>query len=198
MVVAAPNHRAVSPAVVRRSATDWLMWTVNSGPAGCTASSTTVELRRSSDGLAWSAPTTVSLSQPGVFAWHIEVQRVSQLREYWAMFNGKVAGSCTTDALYLATSADGVVWKTYPSPVVRRGAIPELDDIVYRASFAYDAERDLVSIFHSGARYSSRGYEWRAAFERRRRDDLFDLIGRLNAAMTMPTSAPPLTNATAP
>ena len=83
-------------------------------------------------------------------------------------------------------------------PVVRRGAIPELDDIVYRASFAYDVERDLVSIFHSGARYSSRGYEWRAAFERRRRDDLFDLIGRLNAAMTMPTSAPPLTNATAP
>ena len=76
------------------------------------------------------------------------------------------------------------------------GAVAEYERHV--ALFGLWGERDLVSIFHSGARYSSRGYEWRAAFERRRRDDLFDLIGHLNAAMTMPTSAPPLTNATAP
>lgn len=174
------------------------MWTVNSGPAGCTASSTTVELRRSTDGIEWSAPTPATLAQAGVFAWHIEVQWIPSLREYWAMFNGKVAGSCTTDALYFATSSDGLAWKTYPSPIVRRGALPELEDIVYRASFAYDAQRDLISIVHSGARYASRGYEWRAAFERRRRDDLFANIGRLSAAMTTPTNAPPLTNATAP
>jgi hypothetical protein len=120
------------------------------------------------------------------------------LREYWALFNGKVSGSCTTDALYLATSADGVTWKTYPSPVLRRGAIPELNDIVYRATFAYDATRDLVSLWHSGARYTTRGYEWRAAFERRRRNDLFAAIGRTNAALTTLATSPPLTNATAP
>jgi hypothetical protein len=201
-VVTAPNHRAVSPTVVRRSPTEWLMWTVNSGPAGCSASSTTVELRRSADGLSWSAPVAVSLSQPGVFPWHLEVQWIGALREYWAMFNAKVAGSCTTDALYLATSSDGIAWRTYQSPVLRRGAIPELADVVYRAGFAYDAERDLVSIFHSGARYASRGYEWHAAYERRRRDDLFDGVNRVSAAasaaMIGPTSAPPLTNATAP
>jgi hypothetical protein len=197
-VVRAPSHRIVSPTVVRRSPTEWLMWSVNSGEMGCGSTSTTVELRRSVDGLTWSPPTTAALSQGGVFAWHIEVQWIPELREYWALFNGKVSGSCTTDALYLATSPDGATWKTYPSPVLRRGAMPELNDIVYRATFTYDAERDLVAFWHSGARYTSRGYEWRAAFERRRRDDLFATIGRTNAALAIPSSAPPLTNATAP
>lgn len=198
VVVRAPSHQAVSPTVVRRSASEWLMWTVNSGPVGCGSSSTSVELRRSADGVSWSAPATVSLSQAGVFPWHLEVQWVPALREYWAMFNGKVAGSCTTDALFLATSADGITWRTFASPVLRRGAIPELADVVYRATFAYDHERDMVSLWHSGARYSSRGYEWRAAYERRPRSELFDAVRRTVAAMSVPSTAPPLTNSTAP
>ena len=67
VVVRVPSHQAVSPTVVRRGTNDWLMWTVNSGAVGCGSSSTTVELRRSTDGIAWSAATTVSMSQPGVF-----------------------------------------------------------------------------------------------------------------------------------
>ena len=198
VVVRAPNHQVVSPTVVRRSASEWLMWSVNSGPVGCSSSATTVEIRHSSDGLMWSPPGTVSLSQAGVYPWHLDVQWIPSLRRYWALFNGKVSGSCTTDAVYLATSADGVTWRTYPSPVLRRGAIPELADIVYRATFAYDPERDLVSIWHSGARHTTRGYEWRAAFERRRRDDLFDAVGRTTSAFSVPGTAPPLTNMTAP
>jgi hypothetical protein len=197
-VVRASNHQAVSPTVVRRSASDWLMWTVNSGPVGCSSSSTTVELRRSGDGVSWSSPTTVALSQPGVFPWHIDVQWIAARGEYWAMFNAKVAGSCTTSALYLATSTDGVTWKTYSSPVLRRGAIPEFADVVYRATFAYEADRDLVSIWHSGATSTARGYEWHAAFERRRRDELFAAVGRTDAAYLVESAAPPLTNATAP
>jgi hypothetical protein len=197
-VVRAPNHEAVSPTIVRRAPTDWLMWTVNAGSSGCSSASTTVELRRSVDGLSWSSPATVALSQPGVFPWHVEVQWIAALGEYWAMFNGKVAGSCTTDALYIATSSDGVAWRTYRSPVLRRGAIPEFADVVYRATFAYDADRDLVSIWHSGARFTTRGYVWRAAFERRRRDDLFAAVGRADAAFISESTAPPLTNATAP
>jgi hypothetical protein len=198
VVVRAPSHQVVSPTVVRRSGREWLMWSVNAGSAGCSSSATTVELRRSVDGLAWSQPTNVTLSQRGVYPWHIDVQWIPSLREYWALFNGKVSGSCTTDAVYLATSADGVTWRTFPSAVLRRGAIPELADIVYRATFAYDADRDLVSLWHSGARHTTRGYEWRAAFERRRREDLFDAVGRITAAFVSPTDAPPLTNATAP
>jgi hypothetical protein len=198
VVVRVPNHRAVSPTVVRRSPTDWLMWTVNAGGAGCTSSSTTVELRRSADGLTWTAPRTVTLTQAGVFPWHIDVQWLPSRQEFWALYNGKLAGSCTTDALYLATSADGVTWKTYPAPILRRGAIPELADIVYRATFSYDPQRDVVSLWHSGARYTSRGYEWHAAFERRRRTDLFEAAVRLQAAAAQPPLTPPLTNVTAP
>jgi hypothetical protein len=198
VVVRAPNHQAVSPAVVRRSATDWRMWTVNAGATGCSSPSTTVELRLSADGVSWSAPTTVSLSQPGVYPWHLEVQWIPSLGEYWALFNGKVAGSCTTDALYIATSPDGVTWRTFRSPVLRRGAIPEFADVVYRATFLYDPTRDLVSLWHSGARSTNRGYEWHAAFERRRRTDLFDAVARFDAALIQRPSAPPLTNATAP
>jgi hypothetical protein len=197
-VVRVPNHQAVSPTVVRRTPTDWLMWTVNSGPVGCSSATTTVELRRSADGLSWSTPTTVALSQPGVFPWHLEVQWIPALGEYWAMFNGKVAGSCTTDALYLATSPDGLTWRTYRSPVLRRGAIAEFADVVYRATFTYEADRDLVSIWYSGARSTARGYEWRAAFERRRRDDLFLAVGRADNAYIAASAAPPLTNETAP
>jgi hypothetical protein len=198
VVVSVPNHQAVSPTVVRRSATDWLMWTVNSGGAGCTSNQTTVELRRSVDGLTWTSPQTVTLVQPGVYPWHLEVQWISARQEYWALFNGKTAGSCTTEALFLATSADGVKWKTYPAPVLRRGAIPELADIVYRATFSYDPQRDVVSLWHSGARYTSRGYEWHAAFERRPRADLFQDAARLQVTFAQASSAPPLTNATAP
>ena len=198
-VVRVPNHQAVSPTVVRRSATDWLMWTVNAGATGCSSSKTTVELRRSPDGLVWTSPTTVTLAQPGYHPWHLEVQWIPSRQEYWALYNGKVAGSCTTDALFIATSADGVSWKTYASPILRRGAIPELADVVYRATFSYDPQRDVVSLWHSGARYTGRGYEWRAAFERRLRTDLFEDAGRVAAAaMVLPSSAPPLTNATAP
>ena len=198
VVLRVPNHQAVSPTVVRRSATDWLMWTVNAGAAGCTSSSTTVELRRSADGLAWSAPKTVTLTQPGVYPWHLEVQWLPSRQEYWALYNGKLNGSCTTDALYLATSTDGVMWKTYAAPILRRGAIPELADVVYRATFSYDPQRDVVSLWHSGARYTSRGYEWHAAFERRPRTDLFEAAARLPAAAAQPPNTPPLTNATAP
>ena len=198
VAVRVPNHQAVSPTVVRRSPTEWLMWTVNAGAVGCAGSSTTVEVRRSSDGLEWSSPATVSLAQPGVFAWHLEVQWVAARNEYWALYNAKVAGSCTTDALYLATSADGVTWTTFRSPVLRRGAIPELADIVYRSTFAYDVDRDLVSLWYSGARFTTRGYEWHAAFERRRRADLFAGVARADAAFLAPSTAPPLTNATAP
>ncbi len=54
LVAHAANHSIVSPTVVRRGPGDWLMWAVNSGPEGCAGGATTVELRRSGDGVNWS------------------------------------------------------------------------------------------------------------------------------------------------
>jgi len=196
-VVRVPNHEAVSPSVVRRAPDDWLMWTVNAGGAGCVSRSTTLELRRSVDGETWSAPTTVSMSQEDLTPWHLEVQWIPSLGEYWAMFNGKRMGSCATEALYFATSPDGVTWRTYSSPVLRRGAIPDFSEIVYRATFAYDPLRDVVSIWHSGASFAGR-YVWQAAFERMRRGDLMARVNRPDVAARLLPNAPALTNATAP
>ncbi len=92
-VVVAPSHMVVSPSIVRRDSSDWMMWSVNSGKAGCASQSTTVELRRSADGFVWADPKKVSLTQPGYFVWHLDVQWIPSRNEYWALYNVKTPGS---------------------------------------------------------------------------------------------------------
>lgn len=192
VVAHAPNHQIISPTVVRRSPNDWLMWGVN-GNVGCTGSTTTVELRRSTNGTDWSKPETVALTQPGLFAWHIDVEWIPSRGEFWALYNTKTGGSCTTSAVYLATSRDGLHWQTSPSPVLSHGAIPELQDIVYRSTFAYDELSDAVTIWYSGARYDGGNYIWRSAVQRRQRADLFATIAAPSrAAATAQRALPPL------
>jgi hypothetical protein len=192
------NHTIVSPAIVRRSPTDWLMWSVNSN-IGCSAATTSVELRRSTNGLAWSAPRTVALSQPGLFVWHIDVQWIPSLGQYWAIYNAKTPSNCTTPALYLATSADGINWHSYPSPLLVRGVIPEFEDVVYRSSLAYDPATDIISFWYSGARYETPNYIWHSAFQRRSRAEVFTSIaqGPLRATAIPPDrpGVPPLLRA---
>ena len=182
-VASGPNHTIISPSVVRRGRGNWLMWAVDAN-VGCTASSTKIVLRRSSDGIAWSAPQAVSLQQQGFAPWHIDVQWIPSRSEYWAVYNVKTAGSCTTPALYLATSKDGVTWTTYPSPVLAAGAIPELEDVVYRSTFEYDAAADAITFWYSGARFD-KAWIWRSAVQQRRRQELFDQIARPPSAATM-------------
>ena len=196
LVASAMNHDLVSPAVVRRGPTDWLMWSVKSG-VGCSASTTTVELRRSTNGLEWSAPEKVSLDQgSGVSPWHIEVQWIPSRDEFWAVFNGKTAGSCTTPALYLATSPDGVTWRTFAAPILTRGASPELADVIYRSTFNYDEQADAIDFWYSGARYDTGSYIWHTAYQRRARGEVFSTAAKKSvaamAAMAPRANIPPL------
>lgn len=193
-VAHAPNHEIISPSVVRRAPDEWLMWAVN-GNVGCSGATASVELRRSTNGTDWSAPEPVSLSQPGVYPWHIDVQWIASRGEFWALFNGKTAGSCTTGAVYLATSRDGVQWTTFPSPVLARGALPELRDVVYRSTLSYDPASDAVTIWYSGARYNGSQYIWRSAVQRRLRTDLFATVtAPAKSAAVTPVALPPLTD----
>ncbi|HEX5632575.1 MAG TPA: hypothetical protein VFX50_05080, partial [Gemmatimonadales bacterium] len=193
LVVEGANHTVLSPSVVRRRDGEWLMWAVD-GTEGCRAPDAHVTLRRSADGVRWSGPQRVQLDQPGYSPWHVEVQWVPELAEYWALYNGKTPGSCTTPALFLATSADGVTWTTYPSPVLARGTLPAFADIVYRATFQYDATSDVVTLWHSGARYEGGRYVWSSAVEARRRDALFGLLNQPGPPDVPPGTpgAPPL------
>jgi hypothetical protein len=199
LVVRGANHTIVSPTVVRRSAGDWLMWSVNSGTTGCSSLSTTVELRRSVDGITWSQPETTDLAEETVFAWHIDVEWIPSAGEFWAVFNVKVPGSCTTSALHFARSTDGLHWQISPGPVLARGAIPAFADIVYRASLLYDQALDTVTLWYSGARYDQSRYVWRIATESMTAATFFNRLAS-QAAITTPavTNAPPLTDADAP
>ncbi|MHB0962044.1 MAG: hypothetical protein ACYC5V_02420 [Gemmatimonadaceae bacterium] len=174
-----PRNGVLSPAVVRRRNGDWRMWSVNAG-SGCQDSTTTVELRRSSDGVHWSTPAPVTLPIPaGQFAWHIDVAWIPSRAEYWALFPVKAPGTCATTAIFLATSADGVTWRILPSPVLTAGAIPEFADVVYRSTFAYDAQRDVVALWYSGARRRRDGsYTWRTVAQQRARAELFAAAAR--------------------
>jgi hypothetical protein len=177
-VLAGDYQSIVSPSVVRRDAGRWRMWSVNAGKEGCSGASTFVEMRQSFDGQAWGKPIRVSLAQPGLYVWHIDVQWIPARNEYWALYNAKVAGSCTTRALYLATSRDGVSWTTYPSPVLTAGIIPEFASIVYRSTFAYSSATDRIRFWFSGARYDGKRYAWTTAFDRRARAEVFATIAR--------------------
>lgn len=173
-----PRSGVLSPAVGRRRTGDWRMWSINAG-RGCQDSTTSVELRRSSDGVNWTAPERVTLpNPPGQFAWHIDVAWIPSRAEYWALFPVKAPGTCATTAVFLATSVDGVTWKTLPSPVLTAGTIPEFADVVYRSTFAYDAQRDVVTLWYSGARRRDGIYTWRTAAQQRVRIELFASAAR--------------------
>ncbi|MGH7580716.1 MAG: hypothetical protein ACREM9_11130 [Gemmatimonadales bacterium] len=168
-----PSHEIVSPTVVRKGPSEWYMWAVNSGPSGCGASSATVELRRSADGRRWSAPEPLDFPLPELWPWHIEVQWIPSRGEFWAVSNAKTSSGCTTPAVFIARSPDGVRWTVSGHPVIAKGRIPEFEHIVYRSTFDYEPAEDLVTFWYSGARFEGSDYVWRAAVERRARGEVF-------------------------
>jgi len=173
-VVDGANQTIISPTVVRKSATDWLMWSINGGPRGCSDDHASVELRRSKDGISWSAPTPIDLKNGDLMPWHIDVEWIPELAQYWALYPAKSAGSCATREIFLATSIDGVQWTTYPTPVLRSGELNELRDIVYRSTLTYDADLDEVRFWFSGANaLDDHSFNWRTVFQRRKREDVF-------------------------
>jgi hypothetical protein len=175
-VIITPAHALVSPSVVHRPSKGWMMWTVDAGVGGCSAATTHVDLRSSTDGINWGEPTPVSITSPMGTPWHIDVQWIRSRQEYWAIFNVKVAGNCATKAVYIATSRDGIEWTTLPTPAITSGAIPEFRDIVYRASIQYVPSDDVVTLWFSGASSESGRFVWRVAVERQLRADLFTAL----------------------
>jgi hypothetical protein len=186
-----PSHEIVSPTVVRKGASEWYLWAVNSGPSGCGASSTRVDLRRSSDGEHWSDPEPLDFPVSDLWPWHLEVQWVPSRNEFWAIFNAKTNTGCTTPAVFAARSPDGVAWTVSGRPVIAKGRIPEFEHIVYRSTFDYDPVSDIVTFWYSGARHVGSDYVWRAAVERRQRAEIFDVAETtLDARIYDPPPAP--------
>ena len=183
----------VSPTIVRRDAGHWEMWSVNSGGDGCSAYATQVERRTSSDGYTWSDPVTVPMGGTNHHVWHLEVQYVEALSRYVAVYSVKTRTDCNTPAMFVATSTDGVTWKSQNLPLVVRGVIPEFRHIVYRSTFVYDAAEGFFTFWHSGASFADGKWTWRVATERRQITSV--IASGTSAAMQWtpePATAPPL------
>ena len=81
LLLTVPNNQMVGPTVAKVGDTYYL-WYVNGGAAGCSGSGNPIERRTSSDGVTWSAPTTITFSQPGYTPWHPDVIYVPGASEY--------------------------------------------------------------------------------------------------------------------
>lgn len=190
-VARAPNHQLVSPSIVRRAANDWWMFSINSGVMGCGAASTTIDVRRSDDGMHWSEPAPATLTHSEFWPWHIDVQWIPSAGVFWAVYNAKTKGGCTTPALFIASSADGLSWEPVTTPVLAKGRSPEFQDIVYRSTFAYDPQTDAITFWYSGAKFDAGRYVWSAAVERRRRANVFAMkLKTYRANLFAPAPAP--------
>lgn len=169
----------VSPSVIHRGDMNWLMYSIDAGRDGCSAKSSRVMMRQSPDGISWKTAVPISLTQPGYVAWHLDAQWVPSRNEYWALVAAyKAAQGCTATSLFLATSADGLKWTTYPAPVLARGEYPPFSAAVYRSTFAIDTD-DNITIWYSGARVATAGTKkqapvlsWSAAMSRNSVDAL--------------------------
>jgi hypothetical protein len=197
-IVSDVGRFVVSPAVTRRADGDWKMWSVDAGRVGCKARDTRILLRQSTDGIAWSGPSTVSFSQPGFIPWHLDVQFVPQLNQYWALVAAYQRGSaCTASSLFLATSDDGMKWTTYASPVMARGALPQFSANVYRSTFAFEPDGDALTIWLTGATTVQRGGQgrspmlhWSAAVWRTHSQALLEHVRVERHAPEVPNSEP--------
>jgi len=153
------NHDAVSPSLIIERDRQAKIWYVRSG-AGCSAAASSVELRTampdsnsSYERSDWSTPTPVNLTIPGFVIWHLDVAALPRNAGYVALIAAFAKGlSCGTSELWLATSPDGVAWRTYPMPVLwrtMRFAKNRSLNTWYRGTLRYDAATDSLHIWPS-------------------------------------------------
>jgi hypothetical protein len=114
-----------------------------------------MDLRTSSDGLAWSAPITTDIEQDGFIVWHPNMTWIPELQEYWAVIADYPVGSgCGYDdtqgtSMFFYRSLDGVHWISYPKPLLSPSESGWDNDFVYRGSVLYDATTNTMRVWYS-------------------------------------------------
>jgi hypothetical protein len=101
----------------------------------------------------WSAPTPVKLSVPGFVVWHLDVVSLPNDAGYIALVVAYAKGlTCGASELWLATSPDGVAWRSYSMPVLWRTmklAKKRTITTWYRGTLRYDAVTDSLHLWPS-------------------------------------------------
>lgn len=188
-----------SPAIVRRGADNWLMWSNNSDSDnsgnGWQSQVAFVELRTSTDGKNWTnkqslADTLVLKGTDGIdsyIPWHLDVQWVEGQGEYWGLFCAYPRGGNTTRTyLLFATSKDGKTWTTYPKPLISPRDNKWDNNFIYRSTFVYDDASGTLQVWYSGGKSGG----WRIAYTEFE-NFLTDTLPTLGEPYTPGTPTPP-------
>ena len=158
----APNHRAVSPTVSAGPDGRNRVWYVDAGSTGCSSLNNVVRMRladptqsTSLDSVQFGSEVTTDLAQPGYVVWHIKVRYIPAKNLYLAMYAAfpvpaAGAGNCATNDLFVATSADGLHWTSYPVPIINKLDRRFNFVTLYRASFSYNPRTDNLRTITSG------------------------------------------------
>lgn len=188
-----------SPAVVRRNANTWLMWSNNSDSDnsgnGWQSQVAFVELYTSTDGKNWTnkqslADTLVLKGAEGIASyipWHLDVQWVESQNKYWGLFCAYPKGGNTNRTyLLFGTSEDGKTWLTYPKPLLAPRDNKWDNNFIYRSTFIYDDASGTLQVWYSGGKSGG----WRIAYTEFE-NFLTDTLPTLGAPYTPGTPTPP-------
>ena len=188
-----------SPAVVRRNANTWLMWSNNSDSDnsgnGWQSQVAFVELYTSTDGKNWTnkqslADTLVLKGADGIASyipWHLDVQWVESQNKYWGLFCAYPKGGNTNRTyLLFGTSEDGKTWTTYQKPLLAPRDNKWDNNFIYRSTFIYDDASGTLQVWYSGGKSGG----WRIAYTEFE-NFLTDTLPTLGAPYTPGTPTPP-------
>ena len=188
-----------SPAVVRRNANTWLMWSNNSDSDnsgnGWQSQVAFVELYTSADGKNWTnkqslADTLVLKGADGIASyipWHLDVQWVESQNKYWGLFCAyPKGGNSNRTYLLFGTSEDGKTWLTYPKPLLAPRDNKWDNNFIYRSTFIYDDASGTLQVWYSGGKSGG----WRIAYTEFE-NFLTDTLPTLGAPYTPGTPTPP-------
>ena len=188
-----------SPAVVRRNANTWLMWSNNSDSDnsgnGWQSQVAFVELYTSTDGKNWTnkqslADTLVLKGADGIASyipWHLDVQWVESQNKYWGLFCAYPKGGNTNRTyLLFGTSEDGKTWTTYQKPLLAPRDNKWDNNFIYRSTFIYDDASGTLQVWYSGGKSGG----WRIAYTEFE-NFLTDTLPTLGEPYTPGTPTPP-------